>query len=63
MVLTKKRGTNLETQLLELRHMSKPELFYLGLSKNCFETDFLSVCGPLFNEWGAPSGGGSVLKS
>ena len=26
----KKRGTNLETKLLEVRHMSRPKFFYLG---------------------------------
>lgn len=39
MVLTKRRETNLETQLLEVRHMSTPKLFYLGLPKFCFEVD------------------------
>ena len=27
----KQRGTNLETKLLKVRHMSRPKLFYLGL--------------------------------
>jgi hypothetical protein len=26
-----KRGTNLGSKLLELRHMSRPKFFYLGL--------------------------------
>ena len=43
--LTKKKGTNLETKLLEVRHMSRPKFFYLGLPNSLLKLVFLNVCG------------------
>ena len=40
-----KRRTNLETKLLELRHMSRPKFFYLGLPNSNLKPTFLNVCG------------------
>ena len=40
-----KRRTNLETQLLEVRHMSRLELFYHGLPNSVSEPAFWNVCG------------------
>ena len=39
--------TNFETQLLKVRHMSRPKCFYLGFTKVRFKTQqFPNVCGP-----------------
>jgi hypothetical protein len=38
------KWTNLETQLLEVGHMSRPKIFYLGLSNYVSEPMFLNVC-------------------
>lgn len=43
MVLTKKRVTNLETHLLEVTHMSRPNLSYLDLPN--LKPTFLNVSG------------------
>ena len=41
----KKRGTSLETKLLEVRCMSKPKLFYLRLLPRLrFETNVFQMC-------------------
>lgn len=41
-----KRGTNMETKLLKVRHMSRPNfLFYLGPPVSVLELKLLSVCG------------------
>ena len=46
MALTKKRWTNLETQILEVRHMSRLKFFHPGLTNLHFKTDiFEHVCG------------------
>ena len=42
MVLTTKRATNLETKLLEVRHMSRLEFFYLGLRNSVLRLAFLN---------------------
>ena len=48
MVLTKKTGTNLESQLLEVRHMPRPHVLLPWLTKVCFKTDvFERVWPPL----------------
>ena len=44
-VLPNKRGTNLETQLLEVWHMSRPTFFYLGLPNSIPKPTFTNVCG------------------
>ena len=50
MILLNKIGTNLETQLLEDRHMSSPKLFYLHLPnfilKPVSQTCVASPCEP-----------------
>ena len=45
MVLTLKKKTNLETQLLKFRHMSRPIFFYLGLPNSILKPMFVNVCG------------------
>jgi hypothetical protein len=47
MVLTVKRGTNLETNLLEVRHMSRPKFFYLGLPTSTSKPTISDMCGLL----------------
>jgi hypothetical protein len=48
-VLTTKRQVDLETKLLEIRHMLRPEFFYLGLPKSVLKLEFLNVWGLPFN--------------
>jgi hypothetical protein len=43
MVLANKRETDLKTQLLEVRHMSRPTFFYLGLLNSVANPTFLNV--------------------
>ena len=43
-----KRGTNLETKLLKVRHMSSTKVFYLGLSNSISKLVFLNMCSPLY---------------
>lgn len=45
-VSTCKRGTNLETKLLEVTHMSRPKLSYLRLPNPMSKPSFLNVCSP-----------------
>ena len=45
LVLTKRRGTDLETQLLGVRHVSRLEYFYLGLLNFVLKPAFLNMCG------------------
>ena len=44
-----KRGTNLETQLLEVRHKTRLKFFYLGLPNSVLKHAFSNVCGLPFN--------------
>ena len=44
-VLTRKRGTNLETKLLEVKHISSPKVIYLGLPNSVLKLTFSNVCG------------------
>ena len=46
MISLNKRGTHLETKLLELRHVSRLQLYYPGLLNSVFETSVSNVCGP-----------------
>ena len=39
------RGTNLETKLLEVRHISKLKCFYFGLPNSVSRPAYLNVCG------------------
>ena len=43
--MANKRGTNLETKLLEVRHMSRRRFFYLGLPNSILKPMFSNVCG------------------
>ena len=45
-VLTKNKGTNLETKLLEVRHISRPKFFYLWLTNLHFETNIFECMLP-----------------
>jgi hypothetical protein len=47
MVLTTKRGTNLETKLLKDRHMSRLEFFYLGFRNSILK--LMGLVGALAN--------------
>ena len=47
MVLSGRRGTNLETQILEVRHMSRLKFFYLGYLVRFETNDFERVWPPL----------------
>jgi hypothetical protein len=49
MILIIKRGTNLETQLLEVRPKPRPKFFYLGLLNSILKLAFSNVCGLPFN--------------
>ena len=40
-----KNRTNLKTQLFEVRHMSRPTSFYLGLPNSVPKPSFSNVCG------------------
>ena len=40
-----KRGTTIETKLLEVRHMSRPRFFYIGLPNSVLKPVFLNVYG------------------
>lgn len=42
----KKRGTILETKLLNVRHMSRSKSFYLDLVGSISKLVFLNVCSP-----------------
>ena len=44
MALTKKRWTNLETQILEVRHMSRPKFFHPGSPISISKLTFLNTC-------------------
>ena len=44
-----KRGTNLETKNLEVRHMLSPEVFHLGLPISISKPTFSNVCGLPFS--------------
>jgi hypothetical protein len=44
LVLTPKKGVNFETKLLEVRHMSRLEFFYVGLSNSTLKLVYLNVC-------------------
>jgi len=48
--LTKNRGTNLETKLLEAMCMSRSKLFYCGLPNSISRLAFLNVCGSSWME-------------
>ena len=41
----KRRGTNLEIELLKIKHMSRPKRIYLGFTKLHSKPSFLNVCG------------------
>ena len=45
MVLTTNKGTNLETKLLEVRHMSRLKLFYLDLPNYTLKLAFSNMYG------------------
>ena len=45
MILPTKRGTNLQTKHREVRHMSRPRFFYMGLLYSNSKPAFLNVCG------------------
>jgi hypothetical protein len=49
MISLNKRRTNDETKLLELRHVSRPQLYYLGLLNSVSNT-----CGPLLDTMPSP---------
>ena len=43
--LPNKRGTNLKTKLLKVRHMSRLEFFYLGSPNSILRQTLSNVCG------------------
>jgi hypothetical protein len=45
MALTNVIGTDLETQLLEVRHMSRPKFFIFSLSNSISKPTFTNMCG------------------
>ena len=55
-VLTNKKGTNLETQLFEVKHMSRSNFFYLGLPHSVPKPAFSNMCGLLFTKDDFPFG-------
>jgi hypothetical protein len=49
----RKRKRNLETKLLEVRHMSRPNFFYIGLPNSIPKPIFSYMCSfPLHMNWG-----------
>ena len=51
MILCNKQGTNPETKLLEIKHMSRPIFFYLGLPNSVLKPVISNVFGlPLSHE-------------
>ena len=44
-IFSNKSGTNLETKLLKVRHMSRSKFFYLGLPNAISKPMFSNVCG------------------
>ena len=48
-VLTNKRGTNLDTKLLKVRHMSKVEFLLPWLTNLCFKTNIFERVWPPFH--------------
>jgi len=45
-MLPTKQGTNLETKLLEVRHMSSPKLLNFGSSNSIFKTGVVELVWP-----------------
>jgi hypothetical protein len=46
MVSTQTRGTDLETKLFELKHMSRRDLFYLGLTNSILKPGVFERVSP-----------------
>ena len=62
MILPNKRRTNLETTLLEVRHMSGLKFFYFGLPISVSKPEFLNTCGLHMDEEPLHSTGYSHLS-
>jgi hypothetical protein len=50
MILPDKRRANIETILLEVRHMLGPKFFYLGILNSVSKLTFLNMCDLQMNK-------------